>query len=232
VVGDVVGRDSHENDGALGAAPNIAARLQAMCEPGEVVISDTTAALLPASIKLRPLDRKSEKADFGTVHPFCVVDVPRDPASGRSLSASGLVGRQGTLERLRKGAARGRAGPVALFVWGEAGVGKSRLVHELTGAKRDAGALAAHRMQRLRPAVAAASVPRVAARARGRIGGGAGCRSGQHAVRPPAPHLRSAPRRVARRCAEHRPADRGPALGRLDDGTVRCGAAGQTRPRH
>jgi class 3 adenylate cyclase len=134
VVGDVVGRDSHENDGALGAAPNIAARLQAMCEPGEVVISGTTAALLPATIKLRPLDRKSEKADFGTVHPFCVIDVPRDPTPGRSLSASGLVGRQGTLERLR-GALREEApGPVALFVWGEAGVGKSRLVHELTGA--------------------------------------------------------------------------------------------------
>jgi hypothetical protein len=134
VVGDVVGRDSHENDGALGAAPNIAARLQAMCEPGEVVISDTTAALLPPTIKLRPLDRKSEKADFGTVHPFCVIDVPRDPTPGRSLSASGLVGRQGTLERLRRALREEAPGPVALFVWGEAGVGKSRLVHELTGA--------------------------------------------------------------------------------------------------
>ena len=134
VVGDVVGRDSHENDGALGAAPNIAARLQAMCEPGEVVISDTTAALLPATIKLRPLDRKSEKADFGTVHPFCVIDVPRDPTPGRSLSASGLVGRQGPLERLRSALRDEAPGPVALFVWGEAGVGKSRLVHELTGA--------------------------------------------------------------------------------------------------
>lgn len=134
VVGDVVGRDSHENDGALGAAPNIAARLQALCEPGEVVISDATAALLPATIKLRPIDRKSEKADFGTVHPFCVIDVPRDPTPGRSLSASGLVGRQGTLERLRSALREEAPGPAALFVWGEAGVGKSRLVHELTGA--------------------------------------------------------------------------------------------------
>jgi class 3 adenylate cyclase len=137
VVGDVVGRDSHENDGALGAAPNIAARLQAMCEPGEVVISDATAALLPATIKLRPLDRKSEKADFGTVTPFCVVDVPRDPMPARRLSASGLVGRQGALDRLRKALREEGPGPVAVFVWGEAGVGKSRLVHELTG--RDVG---------------------------------------------------------------------------------------------
>ena len=132
VVGEVVGRDSHENDGALGAAPNIAARLQALCLPGEVVISETTAALLPATIKLRPVERKSERTDFGAVRAYCVTDVPRDPVALRPLSASGLVGREGTLERLRSELSAARSGPVALFVCGEAGIGKSRLAQELT----------------------------------------------------------------------------------------------------
>jgi class 3 adenylate cyclase len=136
VVGDVIGRESHETDGVLGAAPNIAARLQAMCRPGEVVISDTTAALLPPRITLRPLDRAPERADFGAVQAFCVVDVPQDADPRRPLSASGLVGRERTLERLQQ-ALQG-TGPVALFVCGEPGVGKSRLVHELIGATETA----------------------------------------------------------------------------------------------
>lgn len=134
VVGDVVGRDSHESDGALGAAPNIAARLQALCRPGEVIISGSTAVLLPATIKLLALDRRSEKADFGEVRAFCVQDVPRDPVLLRPLSASGLVGRLSTLERLRVALRERGAHPAALFVCGEAGVGKSRLAHELTSA--------------------------------------------------------------------------------------------------
>ena len=131
VVGDVVGHDSQENDGALGAVPNIAARLQSLCRPGEVVISDTTAALLPPTVTLRPLDRAPERADFGAVQAFCVMDVPGEPDARRPLSATGLVGRESTLERLRRVLQTRGTRPLALFVMGEPGVGKSRLVHEL-----------------------------------------------------------------------------------------------------
>ncbi len=54
VVGDVVGRDSAESHDILGAAPNIAARLQALAGPGEVVISEATAALLPRQFSCAP----------------------------------------------------------------------------------------------------------------------------------------------------------------------------------
>lgn len=134
VVGDVIGRDSQENDGALGAVPNIAARLQSMCRPGEVVISDTTAALLSPTVTVRPLGRAPERADFGPVQAFVVTDVPGDPDARRPLSATGLVGRDGTLSRLRQVLHAQRPGPAALFVCGEPGVGKSRLVHELLAA--------------------------------------------------------------------------------------------------
>ncbi|MEJ8838391.1 ATP-binding protein [Ramlibacter sp. AN1133] len=142
VVGDVVGRESHESDGALGAVPNIAARLQAMGRPGEVIISESTAALLPPTITLRALDRLPERADFGQVQAFCVVHVPRDLESRRPLSASGLVGRQGTLERLAKVLRDDDGGgAAALFVCGEAGVGKSRVVRELIVAPEAAAPL-------------------------------------------------------------------------------------------
>lgn len=132
VVGDLVGRDSQENAGALGAVPNIAARLQSMCRPGEVVISETTAALLPSSIAVRPLDRAPERTDFGAVQAFCVEHVPAEWDSRRALSVTGLVGRDSTLDRLRSAMRRGDGSLVALFICGEPGVGKSRLAHELT----------------------------------------------------------------------------------------------------
>jgi class 3 adenylate cyclase len=43
VVGDVVGTDSAESDGAFGATLNIASKLQNLASPGEVVISAATA---------------------------------------------------------------------------------------------------------------------------------------------------------------------------------------------
>ena len=130
VVGDMVGRESHENAGVLGAAPNIAARLQSLCQPGEIVLSDTTAALLPPTILLRAI-QPPERVDFGPVRPFCVTEVPSDPMARRPLSSSGLLGRNSTLQKL-DAALRGEgARPVALFVCGEPGIGKSRLLHEL-----------------------------------------------------------------------------------------------------
>lgn len=138
LVGDVVGRDSHESDGALGAVPNIAARLQAMCRPGEVVISATTAALLPPTVAVRPLERVPERNDYGGMQAFSVVDVPRHLDARRPLSATALVGRQGTLERLRHALRGDGQAPAALFISGESGVGKSRLARELIGAPESA----------------------------------------------------------------------------------------------
>jgi class 3 adenylate cyclase/tetratricopeptide (TPR) repeat protein len=130
VVGDVVGSDSRESDSALGAAPNIAARLQALAQPGEVVISETTAALLPPSIGLRPLDRAPERADFGPVRAFVLTAMPPVLQPGRTVSASALVGRQAELGQLLS-LLGGPGEPAAVLLVGEPGVGKSRLAREI-----------------------------------------------------------------------------------------------------
>lgn len=58
-----------------------------------------------------------------------------------SLVSPVLVGRQGEVQTLRDALDRVLAGEQAtIVVGGEAGVGKSRLVHELIGEARQAGA--------------------------------------------------------------------------------------------
>jgi class 3 adenylate cyclase/ATP/maltotriose-dependent transcriptional regulator MalT len=130
VVGDVVGRESVESDGALGAVPNIAAKLQSLAGPGEVVVSDTTAAMLPPSVGLRPLDQVGERSDYGAVRAFVVTGVPPGLLPARPVSAAALVGRQDALERLLA-RLRARSELAAVYVHGDAGVGKSRLVREV-----------------------------------------------------------------------------------------------------
>ena len=63
------------------------------------------------------------------------------PSVAASLVSPVLVGRQAELESLAGALERVLAGDqVTVLVGGEAGVGKSRLVHELIGRARDAGA--------------------------------------------------------------------------------------------
>ena len=132
VVGDVVGHDTLENDGALGAVPNIAARLQTLGLPGDVVVSETTAALLPPTISLRPLEPGALLRDLGMLRAFTVVGMPSDLAQARPVSAGVLVGRQALLDRLLTPFSDDAAAASLLLV-GEPGVGKSRLVKELVG---------------------------------------------------------------------------------------------------
>lgn len=131
VVGDVVGRDSAESAGVLGAVPNIAARLQGFAQPGQVVVSDATATLLPASIRLGPLAGDTQPERIGPTRAYAVVDVPHDSARRRALSNATLLGRQAVIERIVALLDAGEAAPAGVLVVGEAGVGKSRLVQEV-----------------------------------------------------------------------------------------------------
>ena len=131
IVGDVVGRDSLENDDALGAAPNIAAKLQSLGQPGDVVVSDVTAALLPPSIRLQALEREIGRQDVGAVRAFVVADVPRDFMQRRTVSAAPLVGRHAVLERLLAYVNPAGTEVGGVLLCAEPGLGKSRLVQEL-----------------------------------------------------------------------------------------------------
>src|SRR3954466_15280281 len=57
VVGDRIGRGFDQHHAVVGDAPNLAARLQALAEPGTIVISGATRRLLAEHFRLRSLGR-------------------------------------------------------------------------------------------------------------------------------------------------------------------------------
>ena len=54
VVGDLIGEGAAQEEAVVGDTPNLAARLQALAEPGAVVIADATQRLV-AGLFMRPI---------------------------------------------------------------------------------------------------------------------------------------------------------------------------------
>jgi class 3 adenylate cyclase len=132
----VVGEDSADGGAetglAVGETPNLAARLLALANPGEIVIASRTRRLLGNGFSLTDLGRHSIKGMEEPV-PVWRLDEARR-VEGRFTAAHGgieiapLVGREdeATLLEERWQQARGGSGQVVLIA-GQAGIGKSRL---------------------------------------------------------------------------------------------------------
>jgi class 3 adenylate cyclase len=120
---------------AIGATPNIAARLQALARPGDVVIGDSTAELVRGYFVLESLGTPELR---GAGRPIEVLRVVGETAARNRLDVSlsrgliPLVGRDREMAHLESAwhAAQLGAGSVML-IDGEPGIGKSRLVLEL-----------------------------------------------------------------------------------------------------
>jgi class 3 adenylate cyclase/tetratricopeptide (TPR) repeat protein len=136
----VVGEASQDGKGqaglAVGETPNLAARLQALAGPGEVVIAHTTRRLLSDAFSLTDLGPRTLKGIAQPVQVWRVDEARR--TEGRFTAAHGgielppLVGRDEEtvlLARRWRQACSGE-GQVVL-IGGQAGIGKSRLTHEL-----------------------------------------------------------------------------------------------------
>jgi class 3 adenylate cyclase/predicted ATPase len=136
VVGEVVGEARHEMM-AMGDTPNVAARLQGVAAPNTLVVGPVTYQLLGGYFDCRSLGTPPLK---GVTAPLEVHQVLRESAARTRLDASAayvgftpLVGRRDELKQLRDRWADALAGNgQAVLVNGEAGIGKSRLVHALT----------------------------------------------------------------------------------------------------
>ena len=138
VVGDVIGRYSSVSHDVLGAAPNIAAKLLVLAQPGEVVVSEVTARLLPPVIAMRQIQSGAATAQVAGLSALAITDVPLDRLRRRPVSAGSYVGRDAILEKILSQVGDGQQEMPGLLLVGEAGVGKSRLVHEVinrSGAK-------------------------------------------------------------------------------------------------
>ena len=132
IVGDQIGEGTASETAVVGETPNLAARLQALAQPNQIVVSAATRAMLGDHFDLEDLGASELKGFAEPVPAWRVLsarDVESRFAATRTGSAAPLVGRQeemGLLLRAWEGSSRGR-GQVVL-IQGEAGVGKSRLL--------------------------------------------------------------------------------------------------------
>ncbi|HWP64654.1 MAG TPA: AAA family ATPase, partial [Candidatus Limnocylindria bacterium] len=119
---------------AIGDTPNVAARLQTLAAPGTVLVSDATYRLTNGFFEFESAGELVVKGKSEPVRAYRVLR-RQTAATAMSIAAErGLtpfVGRRAELQRLEDAytaLARGQAQVVTVV--GEAGLGKSRLVHE------------------------------------------------------------------------------------------------------
>jgi len=134
VVLGAVGAGSRIEYGAVGDAINTAARLQSATDPGSVVVGAETQRLVEQLFEWSEARQLELKGKAEPVEAFEPRGVRADARRGDEGVQSALVGRERELAEAREavdGALAGAGG--ILFVTGEAGIGKSRLIAELAG---------------------------------------------------------------------------------------------------
>jgi class 3 adenylate cyclase/predicted ATPase/energy-coupling factor transporter ATP-binding protein EcfA2 len=132
IVGDLIGQASLDAEAVTGATPNLAARLQGIAEPGQVIISDSTRRLVGNVFLLHDLGQQNLKGFPG---PIAAWTVKGERAADSRFEASHqgalspFIGRAHELDLIseRWSLAKQGEGQVVLLT-GEAGMGKSRLV--------------------------------------------------------------------------------------------------------
>jgi len=134
VVGHQIGKGASAERGVIGPAPNLAARLQAMAQPGEAVICATTARMTEGLFRRRDLGGLTLKGFATPERAFAVLsggsELGRLAVRAIDVSAP-MVGRlreQGRLAAAWRQTQSGQMGFVSLV--GEPGIGKSRLIAE------------------------------------------------------------------------------------------------------
>ncbi len=135
VIADMGAGKQRQRTDVVGETPNIAARLQAMAGRNEVVVSGSTHLLAEGFFVSDALGQLELKGISRPMVAYRVRGVSGartrlDVFAGRGFTP--LVGRKREMELLWERWAQAKAGDgQVVFVGGEPGIGKSRLVHEL-----------------------------------------------------------------------------------------------------
>jgi class 3 adenylate cyclase/tetratricopeptide (TPR) repeat protein len=115
----------------VGETPNLASRLQSLADPGQVVVSDATAALITGWFELEPLGPHALKGVTRRVDVFRVLGASAARSRLDIHELTPFVGRQDELDALDGHWQAARSLPArTITVTGEPGIGKSRLVRE------------------------------------------------------------------------------------------------------
>ena len=131
VVGELMGQDTAKERSVFGETPNLAARLQALAQPNQLIIDPVTKRLVGHEFEFGDLGAVSLKGFDTPVQAWQVLSTRLSASRFESYRASHLtnfVGREQELSLLlgRWREAVGGEGQVMLLC-GEAGIGKSRM---------------------------------------------------------------------------------------------------------
>jgi class 3 adenylate cyclase/tetratricopeptide (TPR) repeat protein len=131
VVGDLIGEGASQEEAVVGKTPNLAARLQAVATPGQIVISDSTRGLLGELFDLNNLGEQDLKGITTPTTAFAVLGARAFESryDARSAEAdSPMIGREQELSLLMERWRQAKAGEGQMvLLTGEAGIGKSRI---------------------------------------------------------------------------------------------------------
>jgi class 3 adenylate cyclase/predicted ATPase len=135
VVGDLIGEGADQEQSVVGETPNLAARLQALAEPGAVVIAAATRRLVGDRFEYRDLGSVEVKGIAGPVPAWQVLRQSAVESRFEALRGSALtplIGRDEEIDLLLRRWARAKAGDgQVVLISGEPGIDKSRLTAEL-----------------------------------------------------------------------------------------------------
>jgi class 3 adenylate cyclase len=140
VVGDLIGVGAAQERGVVGETPNLAARLQALAQPGALVIADNTRRQIGALFELEDL---GPRPLAGSVEPQRAWRVLRESGVASRFEAlrsetTPLIGRDEDLDLLLRRWHQVKAGDGrVVLISGEPGIGKSRLSAALSQAIED-----------------------------------------------------------------------------------------------
>ena len=130
VVGDLIGAGAAQERGVVGETPNLAARLQALAEPGTLVIADSTRRQLGALFEIEDLGLRALAGFAEPQRAWRIVGESGVLSRFEALrsEATPLVGRDEELDLLLRRWQQAKAGEGrVVLVSGEPGIGKSRL---------------------------------------------------------------------------------------------------------
>jgi predicted ATPase/class 3 adenylate cyclase len=132
VVGDLIGEGAAQEEAVVGETPNLAARLETLARPNEVVIGEGTRQLLGALFEIEDLGVQPLRGLTVPVRAFRVLGPGRAASRFEALHVRELapiVGRDAELALLLERWRRAKAGEgQVVLLSGEPGIGKSRIV--------------------------------------------------------------------------------------------------------
>jgi class 3 adenylate cyclase/predicted ATPase len=142
VVGELMGQDTAKERSVFGETPNLAARLQALAQPNQLVIDPATKRLVGHEFEFADRGAVSLKGFDTPIQAWQVLSIRLSASrfeSSRSSHLTNFVGREQELALLlgRWREAIDGEGQVVLLS-GEAGIGKSRIVRTLCDRLADA----------------------------------------------------------------------------------------------